>query len=72
MHGSRPSFFPSTLSAHGLLESWVSVLSSSFAETEETQHGTPDGPYSISDVVFEFSYLDDLSSLPRPICPMAR
>lgn len=34
-----------------------------FRETEETQHGTPDGPYRVSDTVFEFSYLDELPSL---------
>jgi len=34
-----------------------------FRETEETQHGAPEGPYRVSDVVFEFSYLDDLPSL---------
>lgn len=55
------------LSFHSVGARFVGILGVSafveFRETEETQHGTPDGPYAISHVVFEFSYLDDLSSL---------
>src|SRR5258706_6559983 len=55
------------LSFHSIGARFVGIIGVSafieFRETEETQHATPDGPYGISDVVFEFSYLDDLSSL---------
>lgn len=54
-------------SFHSVGARFVGILGVSafveFRETEETQHGTPDGPYRISDGVFEFSYLDELPSL---------
>ncbi len=48
------------LSLHSVGSQFVGILGVSafveFRETEETQHGTPDGPYRISDSVFQFSY----------------
>jgi hypothetical protein len=54
-------------SLHSVGARFVGILGVSafieFRETEETQHGTPDGPYRISDTLFQFSYLDDLPDI---------
>jgi len=54
-------------SFHAVGARFVGILGVSafveFRETEETQHGTPDGPYGISDALFQYSYLDELPDL---------
>jgi len=55
------------LSFHSVGARFVGILGVSafveFRETEETKHDSPDGPYRISDTLFQFSYLDDLADL---------